>query len=226
MPPGKTREYFHPGDPRPNSPLDRSVALNTTTRRGILRLPSPRRISLTPPPSLLCSFIDVASPISMGERGDTIDSRRRTMYYGLLTREESTDLQGRSYAVARAAANWRCPPPLFPPLSSSVSRRVLAPLPPLSTVETALHRRRDAANHFCGLLTRRWRVWHSRDTEIIRKISLRGTRVKRYRWGETRIFDGARSEKTLTISQVRWISRRFRDIVVRLSWWSDANFFT
>lgn len=169
MPPGKAREYFHPGDPRPNSPLGRGVALNTTTRRGILLLPSPRRISPTAllPPTL--SFIDASRRLSQWEREERRSIRVDVLCTMACLRERRAltpkVVLTRLHVLPRidvAPLPLPRPTPLFPPLSPrsrveySLSGVPCLPSPP--TVETALHRRRDAADHFCGLLTRRWRV--------------------------------------------------------------------
>lgn len=186
MPPGKAREYFHPGDPRPNSPLGRGVALNTTTRRGILVLPSPRRPSPTLPPSHALLYRRRVAYLNGRERRD---DRFASTYYVLWP----AYARGEHWPPRSFLRGCTCCRELTLPPPPSPLRFSLHSAPRRSRVEYSLSgsplsppnlaRRRDAADHFCGLLTRRWRVWHSRDTEITRRISLRGTRVGRCRSG-------------------------------------------
>jgi len=216
IPPGKAREYFHPGDPRPNSPLGRGVALNTTTRRGIFLLPSPRRPSPTLPPSHALLYRRRVAYLNGRERRD---DRFASTYYVLWPAyARGEHWPPRSFLRGCTCCRELTLPPLrfslhSPPRRSRVEYSLSVGESPLPSQPTALHRRRDAADHFCGLLTWRWRVWHSRNTEITRKISLRGTRVGRCRSG---ISDRARSEDSQP-------SQEF--LVVRFSWWNDANFF-
>lgn len=126
IPPGKAREYFHPGDPRPNSPLSRGVALNTTTRRGILFLPSPRRLSH--PSSLPRSPLSTSRRLSQWEREERRSIRVDVLCTMACLRERRAltpkVVLTRLHVLPRIDV---APPPLFPPLSSSpVSRRVLA----------------------------------------------------------------------------------------------------
>lgn len=129
MPPGKAREYFHPKDPRPNSPLSRGVALNTTTRRGILFLPSRR---VPPPPFNALHYRRRVAYLNGRER-ERRDDRFASTYYVLWP----AYARGEHWPPRSLLRGCTCCRELTLPLSafpfsllSSVSRRVLVPLVP------------------------------------------------------------------------------------------------
>lgn len=101
----EVHEYSHP-DSTPRHPLSGHDAFDTARRnplvahpRILVPVPSP----CNPIPFPAASWNDVASAISMREREERRSIRVDVLLWPAYA--ESTDLQGRSYAAARAAAN-------------------------------------------------------------------------------------------------------------------------